>query len=87
MGLVRVRRLDGEELEVAEEALPVYTDRGWFVAEGGGQQTVAEVLGQVGDDPEKARLALGVEKASDKPRKSLVTALEERAGADQNKEK
>ena len=78
MSTVRIRRLeDHEEIEVDEGALGAYTKRGWFVLDGG-QSKVSDVLEQVGDDPEKARVALEVERASDKPRKSLVAELERR---------
>jgi hypothetical protein len=87
--MVTVRRLDGATAEVEEAALPILTRRGWVLADSGPVK-VADVLEQVGDDPERARLALEGEKSSEKPRKSLVTALEERVASTptaQNKEK
>ena len=42
-----------------------------------GRPPVAEVLDEVGTDPDKARTALAVEQESDKPRKSLVSRLQE----------
>jgi hypothetical protein len=84
--LVTVRRLDGETVEVEEAALSIYTDRGWVLADSGPVK-VDDVLSQVGDDPERARLALEAERSGDKPRKSLVTALERIASPTENKEK
>jgi len=83
---VTIRRLDGEEAEVAEGALPIYTRRGWVVAEGS-HVKAADVLAQVGDDPGKARLALEAERSSDKPRKTLVSALERLVNPHENEEK
>jgi hypothetical protein len=40
------------------------------------EKTAAEILADVGDDADKARLALEAEQASDKPRKTLVAKLE-----------
>lgn len=45
------------------------------VAEVTPQETVAEVLDRVGDDPDLARAALDAEQASDKPRSTLVDRL------------
>jgi hypothetical protein len=44
--------------------------------------SVAVVLGWVGDDPERAARALDVEEAADKPRKTLLAALEALADPD-----
>ena len=38
-------------------------------------RTVAEILSDVGDDPEKARAALDAEQDSANPRSTLITAL------------
>ena len=38
--------------------------------------TAEEILADVGDDPDKAAAVLEVEKASDKPRSTLITKLE-----------
>jgi hypothetical protein len=43
---------------------------------------IDEVLAEVGDDKEKARLALEAEQASGKPRKTLVAKLEELVAAE-----
>lgn len=43
--------------------------------------TAAEVLAWVGDDPERARQALAVEQAADKPRTTVVNALTRIANA------
>lgn len=42
-----------------------------------GRSTVDEVLSQVDGDPDRARTALALENESDRPRKSLVSRLEE----------
>lgn len=46
------------------------------------EQTVDEILADVGDDPEKARLALEAEQGQEKPRKSLVAKLEKVAAGE-----
>lgn len=43
----------------------------------GPRRTVSETLDWVGDDPARAEEALDAERASDKPRTSLVTRLED----------
>jgi hypothetical protein len=43
--------------------------------------TAADVLAWVGDDPERARMALEQEQAKDKPRSTLVKQLEKLAGS------
>ncbi|MEV0993426.1 hypothetical protein [Nonomuraea sp. NPDC050202] len=43
--------------------------------------TVDDVLGWVGDDPDRARAALEAEEARDKPRSTLVARLREKAGS------
>lgn len=42
--------------------------------------TVDDVLSMVGDDPDRARAALEAEQSAEKPRVTLVKALEEIAG-------
>lgn len=50
----------------------------WEEAHGAsGRPTVDEVLEQVGGDPDRARTALALENEADRPRKSLVSKLEE----------
>lgn len=56
----------------------------WEEVERGGRQSVPEVLAEVGDDPDKARTALAVEQESDKPRKSLISQLEEIVNAEES---
>ena len=53
----------------------------WGDADAG--TTVKDVLAEVGDDPDRARQALAVERGSEKPRKSLVSRLEEIAANDE----
>lgn len=48
-----------------------------------GDPTVDEVLADVADDPDRARQALAVESQRDKPRKTLVSRLEEIAATDE----
>lgn len=50
-------------------------------ASNGGRPTVDDVLADVGDDPDRARTALALENQSDRPRKTLVSRLEEIAAA------
>lgn len=69
----------GETVEVDDELgerLAEQTDV-WEVAEGSGRPTISQVKADVGGDPDKARRALAVELESDKPRKSLISHLEE----------
>jgi hypothetical protein len=46
------------------------------------EATVRDVLSQVGDDPQKARVALQAEQSRTSPRMSLVTALARIAESD-----
>jgi hypothetical protein len=62
----------------SEEALEAVGDTEGVVVDVEG--SVQDVLDSVGDDPAKAQAALDAESASDKPRKSLVSKLEEIAG-------
>lgn len=55
----------------------------WETVDGPSRPTVDEVLADVGDDPDRARQALAVERDSGKPRKSLVSRLEEIAATDE----
>lgn len=64
----------GESLAAQEDA--------WEVADGG-RPTVDDVKRDVGDDPGRARQALAVERESGRPRKSLVSHLEEIAATDE----
>lgn len=69
----------GETVEVDDEigeSLAEQVDA-WEVAEGSGRPTIDQVKADVGKDPDKARRALAVELESEKPRKSLVSHLEE----------
>ena len=45
--------------------------------------TATDILGWVGDDPDRAEEALAAERAKDKPRSTLVKQLERLAGADE----
>lgn len=54
----------------------------WEAADSG-RPTVDDVKRDVGSDPDKARQALAVERESGKPRKSLVSHLEEIAATDE----
>lgn len=49
--------------------------------------TVPEVLGWVGDDKERAQKALDKENENDKPRKGLVSGLEEILSEDEDEDK
>jgi hypothetical protein len=51
-----------------------------------GYRTVSDVLGEVGSDKELAAVALSEEQASEKPRKSLVKALEDIIGSAEQEE-
>lgn len=69
----------GETAEVDDEvaeSLVVQVDV-WEAAEGSSRPTVDEVRADVGDDPGRARQALAVELESERPRKSLVSHLED----------
>ena len=68
----------GDTVEVPDEVgkeLVKQTDA-WEAVDDG-RPGVKQVIDDVGDDPDKARQALAVEQESDKPRKSLVSRLEE----------
>lgn len=56
----------------------------WEEVDRGGRPPVAEVLAEVGDDPDKARAALAVEHESGKPRKSVTSKLEDILNAEEN---
>jgi hypothetical protein len=78
---VRIEHRDlGLESTVIDSTLPVWEKRGWTVVDTADnvpdRHTVEEVLAEVGDDPERAARALDAERASAKPRKSLVEGLE-----------
>jgi hypothetical protein len=67
----------GETIEVDDElgeSLILQEDV-WEAADGGGSR-VRDILDDVGDDPDKARQALALEREADKPRKSLISRLE-----------
>lgn len=71
---------DRNELQVqidteAQEAALAARREADRLAAGGGEATVQAVLGNVGDDPGKARAALDAEQAKDRPRSTLVDAL------------
>lgn len=68
-GDLRLVNADGSEIAAAEPEPAVDPDA---VPDG----TVAVVLGWVGDDRERAVRALEVENAAEKPRTTLVNALE-----------
>lgn len=69
----------GETVEVDDELGERLAEQAdvWEVAEGSGRPTIDQVKADVGTDPDRARRALAVELESDKPRKSLVSHLEE----------
>jgi len=67
---------DGPELVQPPAAEPVGDLDGDGVPDG----TAAEVLEWVGDDPDRAAAALKAEGERDKPRTTLVSALEKLAG-------
>lgn len=74
----------GETAEVPDElgkSLVQQVDV-WEPADGG-TKNVDEVLADVGDDPVRARRALALEHEADKPRKSLVSRLEEIIASDE----
>lgn len=64
---------------VTDEQVPRYTNLGWTkggeVAPESVEGTVAEILADVGDDPQAASAALAAEQSRSTPRTSLVTAL------------
>lgn len=74
---------DGESVTVDQEIIDGYAWPAdtWQVDSDAGQ-TVAQVLAEVGDDPEKARAALDAENATAAPRKTLVSQLETIAARD-----
>lgn len=68
----------GDTAEVPDEvgkSLVAQSDH-WEKADGTSRPSVDDVKKDVGDDPNKARLALAVEHESGTPRKTLVTHLE-----------
>lgn len=68
------RRIDGvSDYDLAAE---LAGDRRADVAPDPADGTVAQVLEQVGDDPDLAREALDAESGKDKPRATLVSKLE-----------
>lgn len=69
----------GETVEVDDELGERLAEQPdvWEVADGSSRPTIERVKADVGDDPDKARQALAVELECDKPRKSLVSHLEE----------
>lgn len=74
----------GETAEVPDEvgeSLVQQVDA-WEPADGG-TKTVDDVLADVGDNPVRARRALALEHDSGKPRKSLVSRLEEIIATDE----
>ena len=68
----------GETVEVPDELGESLIEQvdAWEAVDGG-RSTVTEVLADVGGDPDRARQALAIENESGKPRKSLVSRLEE----------
>lgn len=64
-----------QERADAEAAAALAAETATAVIEQPEEQTVAAVLAEVGDDPEKARTALEAEQSRDKPRKTLIDKL------------
>jgi hypothetical protein len=73
---------DGEIVTVAAELLEFEWPASTWQVDTDGGQTVAQVLAEVGDDPEKARRALDAEQSAPAPRKTLVSQLETIADRD-----
>lgn len=70
----------GETVEVPDHVGLSLVDQPdvWEEASGASSRpTVDDVLDGVGGDPDRARTALALENEADKPRKSLVSKLEE----------
>lgn len=76
----------GEAVEVDDEIGSSLVEQvdAWEAADGTSRPTVDDVLADVGDDPDRARQALAVEQGSDRPRKSLVSRLEEIASREES---
>lgn len=76
---------EGETVEVPDhvgKALVAQPDN-WAAVDDSGQSTIAEVIAEVDGDPARARRALAVENDSGKPRKTLVSQLEEIIATDE----
>lgn len=73
-----VTQIDQEKAEAALVARQEAAQAAQTAAEG----TRDAVLAEVGDDPARARAALEAEQAKDKPRSTLVAALEPIANSD-----
>ena len=76
----------GDTAEVDDEVGESLVEQvdAWEAADGTSRRTVDQVKADVGDDPDRARQALAVERESDKPRKSLVSHLEEIASREES---
>lgn len=75
----------GETVEVSDDVGETLAEQedAWAVVGSAGRPSIKQVRSDVGSDPEKARQALAVEHASDDPRKSLISHLEEIVAADE----
>ena len=76
---------EGEAIEVPDEVGASLVEQvdAWQAVDDAGQSTVADVLAEVDGDPVRARRALAVENDSGKPRKTLVSRLEEIIATDE----
>jgi hypothetical protein len=80
------QRVDaGETVEVDDEVGESLVEQvdAWEAADDNSRPTVEQVKADVGDNPDRARQALAVERESGKPRKSLVSHLEDIVASDE----